>query len=801
MINRVVLVCFSLLLAVFAGAEDLRGDTIDICSYNLKLDLSDFTTKVMKADATVGIKAKKNGIDGIHLDLQQLTVDSVRVNSFVVPYTYNSSVLDINLLTTLNTGDSATLQIYYHGTPYHGAGDFGGFYWTGTYAFNIGVSFLEDPHNYGRVLFPCFDNFEERSLYEFYVTTKSNHKAFCNGLLLGVTTSSNKKTWHWKLGQEIPSYLASVAVSDYATVSDTVNGVNGVIPIQLAANAADTAVMKALFVNLHNAFHIQEELWGPYQWDRVGYCIVPFNAGAMEHATNIGFMIHYLTALADQAETTMAHELSHHWFGDLVTCDSASEMWLNEGWARYNEHLFLERQYGDSVYKQTVRENHESVLHDAHISDGSYLPVSGVPTENTYGPTVYDKGADVIHTLRHYMGDSLFFRCMKNFIADFSWKNMSTAQLRDYLSQCSGINLNDYFNDWIYAPGFPHFSIENYRKEMQLSGSETDVRVHFTIRQKLHHAPHYYSNVPVVVSYFISPFSTTNYKDTVWVSGECTEHISQWYPQMSGDIMFTALDFDGGLQDAITDEWRLISHSGTYDFGTAKMSMAVDTVLIAGPGLVRVEHNWIRPEPMRAKIPGLHLHDKRYWTVDGPNFIGFDANATLTYNRQDVSLDSSFITNREDSLVVMYRANADSEWIIANYNLDVQGNVNDGVGQMTINSVTRGQYCLAIWNSALPDTTTADADCMFSSITEPGAAKSFQLFPNPTQETVSMSFDKDVFMNAILVDINGRKLLEQKIQSGQTTAEFKMKGFANGTYLVTLTGKNGQNISKKLIKQ
>jgi len=75
----------------------------------------------------------------------------------------------------------------------------------------------------------------------------------------------------------------------------------------------------------------------------VGYCIVPFNSGAMEHATNISFMQYYLNVLSADCENTMVHELSHHWFGDLVTCDSASEMWLNEGWAVYNEMLFHER--------------------------------------------------------------------------------------------------------------------------------------------------------------------------------------------------------------------------------------------------------------------------------------------------------------------------------------------------------------------------------------------------------------------------------------------------------------------------
>jgi len=494
------------LLPIFIStvhSEDLRTDTIDIRSFRLNLDLSDFTTKILYADVTIGCKAKMNGVETIRLDLQQLTIDSVQVDGYNAPYSYNDSVIDINTLNLFNTGDSFTVRIIYHGHPLQLSGDFGGFYWTSAYAFNIGVSFLADPHTYGRVWFPCFDNFRERSLFEYFITTKNTHKAFCNGLLLGVTSSGNTKTWHWKLNEEIPSYLASVAISDYQTLTDTVQGINGIKEIQLAARTSDTTALKNLFMHLHDAFHIQENLWGEYKWDRVGYCIVPFNAGAMEHATNISFMQYYLNVYSADCENAMVHELSHHWFGDLVTCDSASEMWLNEGWAVYNEMLFHEKFYGEDDYKQQVRTNHEYVLHKAHVRDGGYLPVSGVPTEYTYGSTVYDKGSDVIHTLRFYMGDSLFFHCLKNYLQDYSFQNSSTAQLRDYLSSCSGINLNDYFNDWVYAKGFPHFSIERLTEVLMHSGGGDDYyQYYLTLRQKLNNAPHYYNQVPLTISFF-----------------------------------------------------------------------------------------------------------------------------------------------------------------------------------------------------------------------------------------------------------------------------------------------------------
>lgn len=790
---------FCITYPLFLQAQDLRGDSIDIRAYTIRMDVSDFATKVLKGDAMLGIKAKTNAVETIRLDLLKLNVDSVKVNSFVAPFTYNDTLLHINLLTTLNTGDSATVQIYYHGHPVQMPGDFGGFYWTNTYAFNIGVSFAETPHNYGRVWFPCFDNFEVRSNYEFYVTTKNTHKAFCNGTLQGVVNNGNKKIWHWRLSQPIPSYLASVAVASYATLSDTVHGINGIIPIELAAEAADTTTLKNLFIHLHEAFHIQEQMWGPYLWDRVGYCIVPFNAGAMEHATNIGFMSYYLNVYASQAETTMAHELSHHWFGNLVTCDSASEMWLNEGWARYNEYLFLGRLYGDSVYQDAVRLNHEDVLHRAHVSDGNYLPVNGVPTEQTYGKTVYDKGADVIHTLRTYMGDSLFFHCVKEYLSAYKWQTASTEQLQDFLSQCSAINLSNYFNDWVNSPGFTHFSIEKNESFFTQSGPEIFSGHRLLIRQQLSHANHYYQQVPLTVSMFTNHFGSWKRFDTVIsVSGECTE-VSMYDPWMEQPVYF-AVDFDGKLQDAITDEWRVISDTGSFDFGTAQMVLKVNAN--SDSTLIRIEHNWLRPEPMHQKIPGLILHDKRYWTIDGIFNPNFSANATVYFDGHDVSLDSAFISNSEDSLLMMYRPASDSEWVQVNsFTLNNLGNSSDKVGYLTVNGIKKGQYCLAIRNSFLADTTSAFPACNLLSIEEPVAEERFRLFPNPVEQTLTLSFLQNVFVKAEIFDMTGRSICSYTIPNGETIRQISTAGFANGAYLVTLSTKSNSRTTQKLIKQ
>lgn len=782
-------------------SEDLRQDTLDVKSVHLGLDFTSFSAKILRGHATLGIKSKMNAVQHINLDLLKLQVDSVKLNGTYNAFLYNDSVIHIAFPATLNMNDSATIEIFYHGTSYQAPGDFGGFYWTNLYAFNIGVSFLAVPHAYGRVWFPCFDNFVQRSDYSFEVTTNSNQTALCNGLLVNNTDNGNgSHTWYWKLNQSIPSYLASVTVSDYQSLNDTVQGIKGVLPVILAARAADTTALKNSFVNLKKAFHIYENLLGPYEFDRVGYCVVPFSAGAMEHATNIS----YMQALVNgntAYETTMAHELSHHWFGDLATCDKAEEMWLNEGWAVYAEHLFLEKMYGDSTYKKVVRDNHEDVLRLAHAIDSGYHALNNVPLNFTYGRTVYNKGADVAHSLRAYTDSATFFSCLRSYLQQYAFKDVNSLKFRDYLTQCAGSAYTNAFDDMVLQPGFAHFSIEQLKDVVVNWSPDIEVAHQFIIRQRLQHANDYYSNVPVTVSYFYS--NGTRLDETVIVSGPCTEHQSP-IDQFT-TLSYVAIDFEEKIQDAITDEWRKITTTGTYNFGTAKMSVTVnqtptDTVLL------RIEHNWVPAERMPQGIPGLFLHDYRYWSVDGINLDLLNANARLDYNGSTSTangfLDNTFFSNSEDSLVLLYRPHAESEWMIADsFVVSKQGSAINKIGFVTLYGIQKGEYCFGIWDFDRVDTLQVESPCEFTSITHtPSLSHKFSLYPNPSDGRIYIEFEKAIFSKAEVVDLLGRTVLQTPIDNSSLSMEIDLRSIEKGSYLVVLRTPTGQSSTRKLIR-
>ena len=169
-----------------ASQTDLRSDSIDIIKITINGDLTDFAGRVIYANTIVEFESLVSGIDAIELDLLGLQVDSVVHEGLSIPFSHNDTVITIDLPSTLNISDSTAVQVYYHGQPVQNPGDWGGFYWTNNYAYNIGVSFLEDPHNFGRVWFPCFDNFVERMKVDCNITTEDSKTAVCGGLCYGL---------------------------------------------------------------------------------------------------------------------------------------------------------------------------------------------------------------------------------------------------------------------------------------------------------------------------------------------------------------------------------------------------------------------------------------------------------------------------------------------------------------------------------------------------------------------------------------------------------------------------------------
>lgn len=768
-----------------------RSDTIDLLHFNIFLTVGNGSNQTIAGYSEIQFRSKMDNVNQLYLDLLKFQIDSVTQNNQALTFDYSdSTTLIVNLLNMIQEGDSSQVTVYYHGHPLND-GTFGGVYFSGDYGYNVGMSLYELPHNVGRMWHPCYDNFVERATYEFHITADTDRKALCNGSLLdSVDNGDGTITWHWKLNETIPTFIAGFAVSKFATVNWIFDGLNGPVPVQLGAVPADTTGMKNSFANLEDCFHIFESHYGPYIWNKIGFNALPFDAGAMEHAGNIVYPLFACNGSLFY-ENLMAHELGHHWWGNEVTPYDATEVWLKEGWAVFSEFLFTEGKYGEEQYKLHVQDNHEISLHYDHIFDGGYMPLSPMPLNTTFGRTTYQKSADIVYTLRSYMGDDLFFGCLKSFAASHTFQNYTSADLRDYLSDCSGIDLSNFFDDWVFAPGSPHFSVDSVTVVPDGSGNYI-ASVH--IRQRLDHAPHFYHHVPLEITFMNGALQYLT--ESVDASGPCTIYQTT----LSFNPSFVCVDLHDKIEDAITDDYAVIKASGSQNFPHGKMNLTINAVG-GDSAFLRIEHNFVPPDAMIFPIPYLHLSQERYWNVDGVIPSGFDAKSTIFYDGINIQppttynggyLDTKLITNSEDSLVLMYRTGVAAQWQIEpDVTFNYLGSHTDTRGYITINHLKKGEYALAIYqHDKLDSVLTPVADSCFTLVSAPSitpAEETFFIYPNPSTGNLSITGSLNSDGSFQMFNLLGEKVYDRRLVKGNINFVIDTHEFGEGIFIIKIS--------------
>lgn len=726
---------------------------VDVKHYHIALTQIDISNKQISANTTIQLELKGDG-DTIELDLWGLTVDSV-IGEYASTYFSSGEKLYLILSEKLSEGSDLQMRIFYRGSPKSDA-TWGGFYFNGNYAFNLGVGFSSDPHNLGRVWFPCRDNFTDKATFSFAITVPSGFKALCNGHLDSVVN----QTWHWSLEESIPTYLASVAVAPYAIHQARHKNTD----ITLAALPADSLKMIGSFGNLTAALDAFEARYGKHRFSRAGFNAVPFNAGAMEHATNIAYPLNAVDGTLN-SETLLAHELAHHWWGNNVTCSDQSFMWLNEGWASYSERIFLEWVYGKDKYREDISSNHREVLHYAHLRDGKAWPVSGVDHARTYGMHVYNKGADVIHTLRGYMGDSAFFTACAAYMEAFEYGNAETKDLKNVFSQFTSLDLNLFFRYWIEQPGNTAFNIFDWQSTPEGGKQKITLR----LKQNLRMAPELYYGVPIEVTTIDERWNKEIH--TLICGG--VDSVYTFYT--SRKPIFMALDMDEKLSDAITDRYFILRDTGQVDFVDALMKVHVKG--LKDSALLRIEHFWTAADAYYQKIPGVKISRDRYWKVDGIWDASFSASATIEYNARISGtsyasgyLDTELKILNEDSLILLYRPFPFSEWQIVSDVIRNGGTPLDRKGQMTIPQLKKGEYAWAIYdNRALGNHPIEEVPLM--------------VFPNPANAEVNFQFPelKDAACLEI-IDVRGVAVKKIPLKPGTSTFTLKHHGLNPGIY-------------------
>lgn len=765
--------------------ENKRSDTADILKYTVTLNITDFATSNIFGNTVVRFAPKINGLNYICLDLLKMTIDSVSYNNSNLTYIYNDTLLKVNLPGPFNTTDTLDITIAYHGIPKQD-GSWGGWYNSSGYQFNLGVGFDSDPHCFGRVFHPCFDNFTEHAKYEFNIATNNGKLAYCNGVLTKDTTVNGLRIRSWKLEEEIPSYLASIAVAAYAEVNYTFNTQSGSLPGIVAALPSDTNNVRASFIHLADAMAAFENWYGPYVWPRVGFCVVPFSSGAMEHATNISVGKAFVNGTLNYEADIMAHELSHHWWGNHVTCETANEMWINEGHASYSQFIFTEEVYGHTAYLNAVKANHDLQVHYVELKEGLYA-VNNVPNNITYGDHVYLKGADMVHCMRGYLGDSLFKIGLKTVQQQRAFKNMNTVEYGQLLTVATGVDMNQFMADWIMNPGYPHFSIDS-TKSVAATGGNYNVTVY--IKQKLHDAPNYYTNVPLEITFKKADWSSIVKK--MYVSGLTTSATFT----LPFNPVYSGINLESKISDAVSSKYVTIKNAGPINMTPANLSINVSSAGIDSSWL-RVEHNYVSPDPVKNNTNNYHLNTQHYWKIDGILASGFVSKATFNWDggkalgNSASYLDTCLFSTSADSIILLYRKNTKGDWKeVDKYTKLQTAGPNGKRGYFKIDTLRLGEY-----------TTANGIGHNYIGISEKtGIGIGFNVFPNPAKGIATIEikdFDPTAKYFLKLFDITGREIVSDKIMTA--TASLSLQSIAAGPYIMEIT--KGKEVlgSKKLV--
>lgn len=749
----------------------LYSDTIDVLHYNIQLLDINVTQKTLKGYTEVTFKPVINGVSALPLELISLTTDSVFMNgNKITDFVHNGSLLRITLPETLNNTDTAVVGVYYHGTPFTDPSNWGGVHFSGDYVFNLGVGFDSDPHNLGKTWFPCIDDFHDRALYDVYVRVGNDKKAVCGGELAEIIDNGdNTSTWHWKTEYSLPTYLISFATGKYEVKTDTYDGVNGPVPITWYARPGDTSKIAGTFIHLKDILENFEEHFGPYPFERVGYTSTA--QGAMEHAANISYPYSGWNGNTSY-EWWYGHELSHMWFGDMVTCASAEDMWLNEGWARWCESLLLGGLYGETAYNDDMRTKLKDVLQNTHITDGGYFALYGIPSNLTYGSTVYDKGGQVVHTLRYYLGDSLFFDGVKAYLNQYAYNYASSENMRDFLSNYTGVDLHDFFQAWVFSPGFPQFSVDSF--SVQQASGFYNVTVY--VRQKLKGATTLANSNHLEITFMGSQWQ--QFSDTLHFSGLTGSKVFS-LPFAPVEVM---ADLNQRISDATTDYSMVLKTTGEVTF--PETYAKVTTEAVADSAFVRITHNWVPPDSLQNPLPGLRLSDYRHWKVEGIFPAGFRAKAKFFYSKAN-SLDNTLLLNSDDSLVILYRPGPGHEW----YGVPFTKIGGWNVGYLEVQNLMRGEYTLAVWDEQYVGQAEKERDIKL------------RISPNPARDFCNIVTSSERAAKLSIYKSNGCLVETQHLKAGENIFRWETTQTAPGAYFVHLKNPDSaeETVNKLLI--
>ncbi|HLP83294.1 MAG TPA: M1 family aminopeptidase [Phycisphaerales bacterium] len=436
----------------------------DLISVDLDIEVTPQPNPFIAGTNEMVVRSNVNGLTQFTFMLRrQYTISSITVNgvSVAVPAlpATNSYARTVTLNRAYNAGEQFTLRIAYSGVPANvGLGSI-----NFTTQANVPVmASLSEPY-YAATWWPVKDgdvfqpgNNIDKSIGRISITAPDNLKSVSNGLLESTDVpAAGKRRYRWRTNYPTATYLYAFGTTNYNQWTVPYNyplpgGGTGTMPVEFSIYPqSDTPQNRAAWEQCVQMLATFRPLFGEYPFINEKYGIYQFPfGGGMEHQTYSG--------QGGFGASLSAHELAHQWWGNAITCKTWNDIWLNEGLASYSETLWAEFQPGSTG--AAARNAAINARRPSTTDDSVYVYDASNVNRIFSGTFTYNKGGWAMHMLRGILGDAAFFQGLKDYRAQFEGSAATTNDFRDALEASSGVELNPYFDAFVYGIGAPVYN-------------------------------------------------------------------------------------------------------------------------------------------------------------------------------------------------------------------------------------------------------------------------------------------------------------------------------------------------------
>ena len=440
-----------------------------------QLDLSfDWKKQHVHGEALIEVKPYFYPTSTLVLDAKGFDIHLVEMNGEKLKYTYDDFYLTIELGREYNRNETYKIKINYLAKPnelnFKGGRAISqakGLYFINPYNTEDKPQqiWTQGETEASSCWFPTIDSPNERMTQDINVTVQNRFKTLSNGLLINsIDNKDGTRTDYWSQKLAHVPYLAMLAIGEFLVTTDTWKDID----VEYFLEEEYHPYARQIFGRTPEMMQFFSDILGvEYPWEKYAQVVVrDFVSGAMENTTAVihgeFVQMNKRELLDDHEEDIIAHELIHHWFGDLVTCESWANLPLNESFATYGEYMWRLEGFGRMAADQHLDYDLISYMNESRRKQVDMIRFDYSDKEDMFDNHSYAKGGRILHMLRNILGDDAFYNGLKKYLVQNAFSTVEIHQLRLAMEEVCGQDLNWFFNQWFLASGHPILVIDYF---------------------------------------------------------------------------------------------------------------------------------------------------------------------------------------------------------------------------------------------------------------------------------------------------------------------------------------------------